>query len=155
MLFMPDTMVFDFIVETPGLLDSVIKLAAEEQIEILTTWVQEEQLAAAPTEKQALFATVPRREVGPGVFVLGVSRIGVDRLGPSEPYEHVRGDGGNKHVSDAMIAATASMDDAILVTNDGRLTRRATHQAVAVMNTHAFRLTVLRLTGVQPGAQGP
>jgi len=144
---MPDTMIFDHIVETPGLVESIARLAGDNQIELLTTWIQEEQLAKAPAEKKALFGRVPRRQVGAGVFILGVSRLGEDRLGPSEPYDHVRGDGGNKHVADAMIAATASMDEAMLVTNDSRLTRRATHQGVAVVNFEAFRLTVLRLTG--------
>jgi len=81
---------------------------------------------------------VPRDQIGAGVFVVGFGHVDIDRLGPGDAYEQVRGEAGLREVPDAIIAETARNDDLLLVTHDRRLWKRATDVNVAVLNFPAF-----------------
>jgi hypothetical protein len=66
---------------------------------------------------------VQRTEVAPSAFVLGLSRIGIDRLG--EGTIHTAITTAPKHAEDGLIADTAAHEGLILVTEDDRLWKRA------------------------------
>jgi predicted nucleic acid-binding protein len=152
---MPDTMIFDLIANDEALLAALS--AHADHVQVITTWVQEKQIAAVKNEThRAKLQVIPRTEVGVGVFVLGRARLGIDRLGREEPFESVRGEAKTSaHVYDALIAASADLDDLYLVTHDQRLMKRATAANVPTLNFAAFKKLVsesIAVAGTAPGA---
>jgi hypothetical protein len=139
--FFPDAMIYDEIVSVPGMVDALRRLKESGTLILYSTHVLEEQISKGPNADRRL--SVPREEVGAGVFLVGSGRIGIDRLGSAEPYETVRGEG-QTHIADAVIAATAHMDGAFLITHDKRLIARATGQSIPTINFPAFEALVRR-----------
>jgi len=137
--FFPDAMIYDKIVALPGMVDALRKLKERGALILYSTHVLEEQISTGKGADARL--TVPREEVGAGALVVGLWRAGVDRLGHAEPFKTVRGEG-QRHVADAVIAATAQMDGAILVTHDKRLFAKATVQSIPTINFPAFEAVV-------------
>jgi len=135
---MPDSMIFDLIAADAECAAAV----GSERVELLTTWVQEDQLEAIPdAAKREAIAQIPRTVVGTGVFLVGQGRIGIDRIGPAEPFNTLRGDG-RGHLLDALIGATAHLDGLYLVTHDHRLMKKATAVGIPTVNFAAFRKLV-------------
>jgi hypothetical protein len=120
---MIDTMVFDAVHDDPDGRDAVLEAIRAGELRLLTTHVQEDQLAAIrdPVRRKAL-QRLPRTVVPASVAVDGVTRTGQARVDPSSPYAHLRD---VRHFQDALIAdATAARAD-LLVTDDRRLAREA------------------------------
>ena len=89
----------------------------EELLKILTTHVQEDELSLiSDVEKKKKVASIPREVIPTRGFVLGVSRLGMARLG-GEGIEEIR-QGNLRHTHDALIAATAEGYADVLVTEE-------------------------------------
>lgn len=129
-------MVFDRVVATWSLARKIRRLTNAGALTILTTHVQEDQLAGAPWWKRVRTARIPRVGVPTSNFVIGHSRIGRARLGAGEPFEQIRGT--TTHTKDGLIGATAFRESAILVTEDRRLQRRASEAGVEVWTFTQF-----------------
>lgn len=128
--FMPeqfalDTNVFDRIIESEDSLARVKRLAARGAIEIVVTHVQEDELAEIQDEaKRALIARVPRVQEPTSDFIIGVSRLGMARLGTGAYLEPLRASNRSKYTNDALIAASAIWDGVTLVSEERRLRNR-------------------------------
>ncbi len=129
---MLDTMICDRLIATP-MLNQLNELVAFGELDILTTHVQEDELAGIrDPSKWAAASRVPRRGIPTAIFVVGISRLGLARL--REPiqggveYDDIRTENG-RHVRDAVIACTAARDADILVTEDRRLAHRVRRSA--------------------------
>jgi predicted nucleic acid-binding protein len=138
---MLDTMIFDGIVGTWGLTRRIRRLVSSGALTILTTHIQEDQLAEVRSRwKRVRIARIPRVSVPTSEFVIGYSRLGRARLGTGEPFETIRST--PTHTKDGLIGATASREGVILVTEDRRLTSRASAAGVTVWNFGQFRTWV-------------
>jgi predicted nucleic acid-binding protein len=124
LIAMIDTMIFDHLLANPDDRSVVTAAIADGRLQLKTTHVQEDQLAAIPDEaKRSAAAEIPREVVASSVFVVGVSRVGMARVGPGDDYEAIRR--AEKDVEDAIIAASAVSEAHVLVTEDKRLAKRA------------------------------
>jgi predicted nucleic acid-binding protein len=110
---MLDTNVFDGIVGTPGLVDRLNRLTRTGRLAILTTPVQEQELAgmADPTRRRTA-QRVERQVVPTGDAPEGAGPSAASLM-PTP-----------KHWRDAAIGATASAAADLLVTEDAGLARR-------------------------------
>ena len=123
--FALDTNVFDQIIESEDSLARVERLAARGLIEIVVTHVQEDELAEIQDEpKRARIARVPRVQEPTSDFIIGVSRLGMARLGTGVHLEPLRASNPRKYTNDALIAATAIWDGVTLVSEERRLRNR-------------------------------
>jgi len=128
---MLDTNIFDRIVASGVVVDRLQKVVQEELLKILTTHVQEDELSLiSDVEKKKKVASIPREVIPTRGFVLGVSRLGMARLG-GEGIEEVR-QGNIRHTHDALIAATAEGYADVLVTEDTTLRSRIRDQNLKV-----------------------
>lgn len=117
-------MIFDKIIDEPGMLDLVRRLTDDGSLKLVATSAQRREHEKAPERRNAL-RSVPAHYTGTAGFVLDHSQLDVDRFGPEEPIHAVRPKRGTKHLEDALTAATALFDGYPLVTEDGRLQRKA------------------------------
>ena len=125
MKFVLDSNVYDLLVETSEMRAKVIHACETRDIELLMTHVQFDELMAMPDkEKRACILAMPFTPVPTYGAVLGTSRIGLSRYGEPEVIDTIRSVDKN-HTNDALLAATAKFEGAVLVTNDDRLTSRA------------------------------
>ena len=131
-----DTNVYNRVGATWGLTRRIRRLTNAGTLTILTTHVQEDQLAGAPWWKRVRIARIPRVDVPTSDFVIGHSRLGRARLGTGEPFEQIRGT--TTHTEDGLIGATAFAEDAVLVTEDRRLQSRASEAGVEVWTFTQF-----------------
>ena len=129
---MVDTNAFDAIADDEVLRDLVVRAIAEKRLKLVTTPVQEEQLAAVPDPRRRKALRRLPREVVP-----------VPDL-PGDDYAAVWA-GQPKHVADAVIADAARASCDVLVTHDRRLTERAAERGLVVWD-------VSRLARSLPGA---
>lgn len=150
--FMLDSMVLDELVESEPDRRAVVALIANRQIELFTTHIQEDELARITDEvKRWRVKSLPRTIIPTSDFVVGVSRLGMARLGSGRVYELIRH--GQSHVNDALIAATAEHEGHTLVTSERRLKNRAAaHVTVPVWNGSRLLAEVRRLAR---GSEGP
>lgn len=125
-----DTDAFDHVIARPQCLAALKTAIATGVYEVLTTHVQEDQLAGAPAAKRAIYPQITRRQVDTSAFVVGLSKLGMAKRGPGVTYDGIRTPG--RHYEDALIADTAQSENAILVTGDGRLQRRARAKGITV-----------------------
>ena len=127
MRFMLDTMIFDHIVADPVLAEMVRETVGSGRITIVTTHVQEDQIAAIPDErKRRAISCLPRRTVPTMGFVLDVSRLGMARLADDDTNTAIESIG-RQHlltVKDALIAASVRGEADALVTEDKTLRKR-------------------------------
>jgi len=148
---MLDTMIFDKIVEIPGMTDDLRTLVAAGKVDIVTTHVQDDELEQVRnSSKHAGLARIPCRRVPTAVFVFDVSRLGLARLGAGEEgglrYERLRM-GNPKHTRDAIIALTAAQEADVLVSEDRTLSHRtrASAETLEVWDFAQFSLCVTRM----------
>ena len=135
---MLDTMIFDRIVATWGLTRRIRGLVEVGALTILTTHIQEDELAEIPSWwKRARIARIPRVRVPTSEFVWDVSRWDEARIGTGEPLEQIRGT--KRHTKEGLIGATALVESAVLVTEERRLKRRASDTGVTVWDFTQFR----------------
>lgn len=116
-------MVFDALHDDADGREAVLAAIREGALRLLTTHVQEDQVAAIrdPVRRKAL-QTLPRTVVPSSVVVDGVTRTGRARVNPDGAYARMRD---VRHFQDSLIAdATAARAD-LLVTDDRRLAREA------------------------------
>ena len=134
-----DTMIFDRIVATWGLTRRIRWLVEAGVLTILTTHIQEDELAEIPSWwKRARIARIPRVRVPTSELVWDISRFDHARIGTGEPLEQIRGT--KRHTKDGLIGATALFESAVLVTEERRLTRRASDAGVTVWDFKQFRV---------------
>jgi predicted nucleic acid-binding protein len=132
-----DTMIFDRIVATRRLTRKIRRLARSGRLLVLTTHVQEDELAGVASRfKRARLARIPRDLVPTSHFVIGHSRFDLARIGDDPSFEQIRGTGA--HTKDGLIGATALAESAVLVTEDRRLGRRASDAGVEVWTFAQF-----------------
>jgi predicted nucleic acid-binding protein len=127
LVVMVDTMVFDHLVADETAAEAVLAAIKDGRLQLRTTHVQEDQLAAIPDEaKRSAIAAIPREVVATSVSVYEISAYGKARYGSDDDdaaYEAIRH--GPKHVQDAIIATTALSEAHVLVTDDKRLANRS------------------------------
>lgn len=109
-------------------------------LEILFTHVTVEELAAIPDLERRcrllIFLIDLGRMVPTGAFIVGASRLDFGRSCDDTESLGVLIGQGVKHLRDALIGATALIDDCALVTHDSRLSARARERGVEVLTTH-------------------
>jgi hypothetical protein len=133
MRFMLDTMVFDHIVADAAFAEVVRDAVRSGSITIVTTHIQEDQIAAIPDEeKRTAISRIPRRVVPTTGFVLDVSRLGMARLADEEPSETIERIGRRemRNVKDALIAASTHDEADALVTEDQTLRKRTRREGL-------------------------
>jgi predicted nucleic acid-binding protein len=120
---MIDTMVFDALHDDPDGRAAIDDAIRHGELVLLTTHVQEDQIAAIrDNARRKALQRLPRTVVPSSVVVEGVSRTGRARVNPGSAYARMRD---VRHFQDSLIAdATAAQAD-LLVTDDRRLAREA------------------------------
>ncbi len=131
---MVDTMVFDALDADPVGRDTVLDALRHGELELCTTHVQEDQLAAIadPVRRKAL-QRLPRRVVPAGGGVAGVLRDGRAVLTDDAAGDALRF--APRHAKDAIIADAATGEADVLVTEDRRLIDAAGAQGLCVWRT--------------------
>lgn len=128
MRIMLDTMIYDKIIETPGMTEQLNQLSMEGKIEILSTHIQEDELAAIPDkQKRTAVQAIRRREVPTSGAIWNVSKWGKATWGDGSSGGIAIADIRSPckgHSHDALIGTTAARDVDVLVTDDGRLANR-------------------------------
>ena len=121
---MIDTMVFDALHADPPGRDAVLSAIRTGRLRLVTTHVQERQLAdIRDVVRRKALQRIPREVVATAAPVLAVARSGRPALGPSaETDAIVRGP---RHVADDVIAQAALAHADCLVTEDRRLAEDA------------------------------
>jgi predicted nucleic acid-binding protein len=139
--FSLDSMIFDHIAESEETIELVERLVEARKIELVATHVQRDEIAAIPDQsKRERIARIPVADVATYGFVIGISRIGMARLGPEAPYEAMAGPNRGKYANDALIAMTAQFEDTVLVSDDRRLRNRAQDELrIEAWNWQQFR----------------
>ena len=120
---MIDTMVFDALHDDQDGREAVLDAVRAGELHLLTTHVQEDQVAAIrdPVRRKAL-QRLPRTVVPSPVVVEGVTRTGRARVSPDNPYARMRE---VRHFQDSLIADATAARAELLVTDDRRLAREA------------------------------
>lgn len=123
-------MIFDKIADEPGLPERLTVLTREGKLELSVTSRQAEECRASGKDRLLrLIPEVPITVIGSAPFLVGVSRIGIDRLGPSEPYDSLRAHAPSpKHINDHLGVSTAQFEMLPFVTEDRRLHGSAASQ---------------------------
>jgi predicted nucleic acid-binding protein len=147
---MIDTNIFDLVVANDGVAAKLREVIQNGKVKILSTHIQEDELAEITNlEKRKKIALVPREVIPTHGFVVDVSRIGMARIGSEATNKSVeRIEQGNpRHTHDALIAATADQDTDVLVTEDTTLTSRVKNQGlnVEVWNYQRFSQFIMLL----------
>ena len=115
-------------------------------VELVVTHIQEDELAQIPDpEKRRLIGDVPRTVAPTSDFVLGVSRLGMARLGTGQILEQIRRPNWSKYTNDGLIASTAQLEGLILVTKERRLQNQARALGIDVWGWPKFSQHLLTL----------
>src|SRR4051794_28988238 len=111
-------MIFDEIAAEPGLVVKLRDLTTNGSLELLVTSRQAEECQRAQRpDLLAVLSDVPVRVIGAAPFLLDVSRLDVDRLGPVEPYATLRAFASSRrHINDHLGVATAHLETLPFVT---------------------------------------
>lgn len=142
-----DSNAMDPLMDLPGAYETIRAAVDARDLEILFTHVTIEELAAIPDYERRcrllIFLVDLGRLVATGAFIVGASRLDFGRLCDDTESLAILTGSGETHLRDALIAATALVDDCELVTYDARLTARARERGVEVLRTDEL-LTELR-----------
>jgi hypothetical protein len=151
-----DSCVLDAIEASPGLLQAIQRAAASGELILVSSHVQEDELAATPDEERrakllALYRALPVTTVMTHGFVIGVSRVGMARIGDGSRTGVAIDDLDSKerkHRRDALIGVTAAGEAHVFVTCDDRLRRRMRRAKAPceVWDFDQFRQYVLSVT---------
>ncbi len=147
---MLDSNAYDVVAADTTLKADIEALQTEGKLEAIHTHVEDGELALIPFDRDiGQAAAIRRRPVGTGVLLLDRGILDVDRFGTPESdalFEALQ-TGNPKHVEDGMIASTALMEGATLVTNDRRLANRLADLApdLPVLNGEGLRGLVEQL----------
>ena len=128
MKLMLDTQIYDLIVDTPGMTERLNELSREGKVVVLSTHIQEDELAEIPDKrKRAAVARIVKEKVPTSGAIWDISRWDEGTWGDGSSggmsIDEVRSPSAG-HGKDALIATTAARDADILVTNDTRLANR-------------------------------
>lgn len=133
-----DSNAYDFLVATPEVQRAAVSAHESGRVTLLMTHIQYDEILAIPTDDPTKAAKRSAIVGLPCVFaptyglVVGTSRIGWARVvGQSDDVDRFRSPDRN-HTNDALLAATAEYEQAVLVTNDDRLANFAARHAVEV-----------------------
>lgn len=141
--FLLDSNIHDKLIGEPDLLPVLARHVAEGRMELLSTHVQADEIAETPDPRRAsALMEVPVKQVETSGIVFGVSRFGQARFAESEPLEKLRR-GNLAHTKDALIANTARLEGATLVTEDRTLASRAREQGIPAIGWEEFRALVV------------
>jgi len=150
MRFMLDTMIFDHIIADVPLAKAIGQAVEAGRITLVTTHIQEDQIAKISDEgKRDAISRIPRRVVSTTGLALGVSRLGMVEPADnatSAMMERI----GRRHlrtVKDAPIAASARDKADAIVTEDKTLRKRIPRVGlkVTVVTFEDFRRHILSL----------
>ena len=130
-----DSMIFDEIVADAQFKADVLKAIGAGDLVIVTTHIQQDQLASIPDQaKRVAIASIPRTALPTGAVVWDSSRWDEakfdDGVGPVKLGQIFRGN--VRDIPDALIATTLDSAD-VLVTEDKKLAKRV---AVASPKLH-------------------
>lgn len=128
MKIMLDTQIYDWIIDTPEMVERLNRLSREGKVRILCTHIQEDELVRIPDEKKrAAVASIIKEKVPTSGGVFNVSKWNEFSWGDGSPggfsIDDVRSPS-KGHTEDALIATTAVRDADVLVTEDRRLANR-------------------------------
>jgi len=157
MRFMLDTMIFDHIVDDPAFEKVVRDAAHSRSISIVSTHIQEDQIAAIPDdEKREAISRIPRTVVPTTGFALGVSRLGMAAFADDDTSATLERMGQRhlRNTMDALIAASAGDEADVIVTEDKTLRHRIRREGlnVPLLTFEEFRRQVSSLS---PEAESP
>ena len=135
MRFMLDTMIFTHIVGDAAFATVVRDGARSGSVTIVTTHIQEDQIAdIRDGEKREAISHIPRTVVPTTGFALDVSRLGMARFADEETSATIERIG-RRHlgtVKDALIAASTRDEADAIVTHDKTLRRRIRREGLNV-----------------------
>ena len=117
---MIDTMVFEALQADPPGREAVLSAIRAGRLRLVTTHVQERQLAdIRDSARRRALQRIPREVVATAAPIVAVARTGRPALGPSPETDAIRH--GTRHVADGVIAEAARAHADCLVTEDRRL----------------------------------
>jgi rRNA-processing protein FCF1 len=115
-------------------------------LDVMWTHITVDELAAIPDlERRAhllCLAVGLARMVPTSACVLGYSRLNFARLGDDEEAFEAFRKGNLRHTRDALVAATAALESAAVLTNDQQLKKRCRAREIQAINVYEL-LTVL------------
>lgn len=139
-----DTNAVDAFAAPPARYEAMVAAVAGGRLDLLWTHINIDELAATPDEdrraKLLCIAASLCRFVLTGTMVWDYSRWDFARWAGDAPtaLEAVSPSGNLTHTRDGIIAATAEFEQADIVTNDARLTARATAYGIQVWTPDAL-----------------
>lgn len=147
---MLDTMIFDLIVGDLAFAKTVRDAALNGSITIVSTHIQEDQIADIPDdEKREAISRIPRTVVATTGFALDVSRLGMAEFADDDTSATLERMGQRhlKNTKDALIAASASDKADAIVTEDKTLRHRIRQEGlnVPLLTFEEFRRQVSSL----------
>lgn len=128
MRIMLDTMIYDAIVANPETIDLIRSITTNRKCEILTTHIQEDQLAEIPgDEKRRATLSIPTKKVPTSGAVWDLSKWDECTWASTETGTSIEilTKGNPKHAADALIGATSISVADVLVTMDKTLAGHA------------------------------
>jgi len=147
---MLDTNIFVHIVEDPAFASVVRDAALSGSITIVSTHIQEDQIADNPdAEQREAISRIPRTVVPTTGFATGVSRLGMAAFADDDTSATIERMGQRhlKNTKDALIAASAGEKADVIVTEDKTLRKRIQREGlnVTLLTFEDFRFQVLSL----------
>lgn len=132
-----DSNAVDPIAELPGAYEVVRTAIDEGRLDVLFTHVTVDEVnAISDADRRGRLLRVLSglgRHVPTGAFIVGVTPLGFGRLTDDVQTVEALRSGNAGHSHDALIGATASMEQCALVTADRRLAARARDRGIEVL----------------------
>jgi len=142
---MLDSMIYDKLIAEPGMVERLNALSKMGLIILLSTHIQEDQLADIPDPaKKSEVSRIVRRCVPTSGALVGISKVGMCTVGNGGRGGVTVADvltKGGGHAHDALIATTAAKEADVLVTDEKRLPKRvkATKSSFQVWSFDQFK----------------
>lgn len=155
--YLLDGNVFDEVLINSELRRLVFKFSGLGQIKLICSYIEKDEVDKIPIAKAEKWAEINilrselnAEEVPASGLIVDKSKIGKSKFISNADMENVvRSINGNsKYVNDSIIAQTAKENNAILVTNDIELLKKANHVIGSIaIDCHAFGVTLRNLEG--------